>query len=299
MGRVFVPEAEAILEKEFKCLNAGFVRLIDYMGGDESVVQAARVSYGKGTKTVREDRGLIRYLMRHKHTTPFEMVELKFHCKLPIFVARQWIRHRTANVNEYSGRYSVMKDEFYVPDESAIRYQSSRNKQGRDELSIPADLSKKVVELLISEQEGLYKSYEKLLDSEIARELARINLPLSLYTEWYWKIDLHNLFHFLKLRIDPHAQYEIRTYAEEIAKITKTIVPLCWEAFEDYNLYAEIFSKTELEVIVEHLNLEDITRESLERRGLSVRETAEFLEKLTRIKQLALDSIERRKDQVA
>src|SRR5713101_5187423 len=232
MGHAVNPKAEEILDKEFKCLNAGFVRLVDYMGGDESIVQAARVSYGRGTKSVNEDRGLIRYLMRHMHTTPFEMVELKFHVKLPIFVARQWIRHRTANVNEYSGRYSVMKDEFYVPEPGAIHRQSRRNKQGREDAEVPEELRERVLGILVAAQQQTYKEYSGMLDDDIARELARIHLPLSLYTEWYWKIDLHNLFHFLQLRLDPHAQYEIRVYGEAIAGIAKNVVPVAWEAFE-------------------------------------------------------------------
>ncbi len=221
MAHVINPRAEEILDKEFKCLNAGFVRLVDYMGGDESIVQAARVSYGKGTKTVSEDRILLRYLMRHLHTTPFEMVELKFHIKLPIFVARQWIRHRTANVNELSGRYSIMKDEFYIPSVDSLKLQSIRNKQGRSEENISPELQQKVLDLLLQDQKTTYEHYEEFLNDNIARELARINLPLSLYTEWYWKIDLHNLFHFLHLRMDKHAQYEIRVYAETIGEIVK------------------------------------------------------------------------------
>ena len=281
MTRVVVPPAEEILGKEFTCLNAGFVRLVDYMGGDESIVQAARVSYGKGTKTVNEDRGLIRYLMRHHHTTPFEMVELKFHVKLPIFVARQWIRHRTANVNEYSGRYSVMKDEFYVPDESAIHYQSMKNKQGRSGGEVPAELRSRVLEVLTDAQRRLYGEYEQLLESEIARELARINLPLSLYTEWYWKIDLHNLFHFLRLRMDSHAQYEIRVYAEAIAGIARKVVPSAWEAFEDYMLMSRSFSRLELALLAEHLDTKPLSQDYLVSKGLSRREAEEFLEKLS------------------
>jgi len=284
MGHVTNPGADELLDKEFRCLNAGFVRLVDYMGGDESIVQAARVSYGKGTKTVNEDRGLIRYLMRHMHTTPFEMVELKFHVKLPIFVARQWIRHRTANVNEYSGRYSVMKDEFYVPDQQEIHYQSAVNKQGRRSEDVPAELRQRVLDILASSQQQMYAEYEQMLESDIARELARINLPLSLYTEWYWKIDLHNLFHFLRLRIDPHAQYEIRVYAEAMAEMTKRVVPLAWEAFEDYALKSETFSRLELEVILEHLDITGVTRESLEGKGLSRREAEEFLQKLDKLR---------------
>ena len=284
MAHVSNPQADELLDKEFICLNAGFVRLIDYMGGDESIVQAARVSYGKGTKTVNEDRGLIRYLMRHLHTTPFEMVELKFHVKLPIFVARQWIRHRTANVNEYSGRYSVMKDEFYVPEYGAIHYQSLRNKQGRGVEEVPSELRQKVLEILTSSQQKMYGEYEQMLESDIARELARINLPLSLYTEWYWKIDLHNLFHFLRLRMDEHAQYEIRVYAEAMAEITKRVAPMAWEAFEDYMLKAEKFSRLELNVIAERLDMHEMTNEFLESRGFSKREADEFLEKLKRMK---------------
>ena len=283
MAHVVNQQAEEILDKEFPCLNAGFVRLIDYMGGDDSIVQAARVSYGKGTKTVHEDRGLIRYLMRHMHTTPFEMVELKFHCKLPIFVARQWIRHRTANVNEYSGRYSVMKDEFYVPDDAAIHYQSRRNKQGRREDEVPAELRQKVLDILVTSQRQTYNEYAQMLESDIARELARINLPLSLYTEWYWKIDLHNLFHFLRLRMDPHAQYEIRAYAVSMGEIAKKIVPVAWEAFEDYMLKSETFSRLELEIIAERLDLKCITKEFLETKGMKGREADEFLDKLSRL----------------
>lgn len=290
MAHVINPEGEAILDKEFPCLNAGFVRLVDYMGGDESIVQAARVSYGKGTKTVNEDRGLIRYLMRHLHTTPFEMVELKFHVKLPIFVARQWIRHRTANVNEYSGRYSIMKDEFYVPEIGAIHYQSHRNKQGRADLEVPLELRRKVLEILTNAQKQTYEEYGQMLDSDIARELARINLPLSLYTEWYWKIDLHNLFHFLHLRIDPQAQYEIRVYAEAIAEITKKIVPLAWEAFDDYVLKAENFSRLEMNVLAQHLAVSAITRETLEGFGLKGREAEEFLDKLKKMDDAVVDA---------
>jgi thymidylate synthase (FAD) len=283
MAHVVNPEAEKILDKEFRCLNAGFVRLVDYMGGDEAIVQAARVSYGKGTKTVHEDRGLVRYLMRHMHTTPFEMVELKFHVKLPIFVARQWIRHRTANVNEYSGRYSVMKDEFYVPEEDAIHHQSQSNRQGRAEGQVPPELRGKVLEILTRSQRQAYREYEEMLESDIARELARINLPLSLYTEWYWKIDLHNLFHFLQLRIDPHAQHEIRVYGEAMAEITRKVAPVAWEAFEDYLLRGEKFSRLELAVIRERLDISHLTKEYLEQKGLTGRESEEFLEKLGRI----------------
>lgn len=282
MAHVTNPKAEEIMDKEFKCLNAGFVRLVDYMGGDESIVQAARVSYGKGTKSVSEDRILLRYLMRHMHTTPFEMVELKFHVKLPIFVARQWIRHRTASVNELSGRYSIMKDEFYLPSADVIKFQSVRNKQGRSDDSVPPELREKVLSMLLEDQRHVYGRYEQLLNDEIARELARVNLPLSLYTEWYWKIDLHNLMHFLRLRMDPHAQYEIRIYAETIREMVKKVVPMAWEAFEDYTLGGERFSKAELKVLSELLGGGDVPKEILEKYGLKGLEADEFLEKLKR-----------------
>ncbi|MCB2231580.1 FAD-dependent thymidylate synthase [bacterium] len=287
MAHVSVPEADALLDKQFDVLDHGFVRLIDYMGSDESIVQAARVSYGKGTKKVSEDRGLIRYLMRHKHTTPFEMVELKFHVKLPIFVARQWIRHRTANVNEYSGRYSVMKEEFYLPPADALQYQSTVNKQGgEDGAVIPDALADSFREHAESTQKALYEKYSHFVDEGLARELARINLPLSLYTEWYWKIDLHNLFHFLRLRLDPHAQKEIRAYAEVMADITRTVCPMAYEAFEDYSLNAQYFSGPELAIIRPLLESFSGSVEELVERGLSKREAREFLSKLEAVRKL-------------
>jgi len=282
MAHVINQKAEEILDKEFKVLNHGFVRLVDYMGGDESIVQAARVSYGKGTKTVSEDRTLIRYLMRHQHTTPFEMVEFKFHVKLPIFVARQWIRHRTANVNEYSGRYSIMPDEFYVPEEGTIKPQSSVNKQGREEQEVPSHIRKRVLEILLQEQQSAFKGYQEMLGYNIARELARINLPLSLYTQWYWKIDLHNLFHFLKLRLDKHAQYEIKVYAEKMAEIVKTVVPMAFEAFEDYVLNSVTFSKEELKLIKKYLP-ESFSDEELNNPNFSKYEITELKEKMKKI----------------
>ena len=242
-------EADKLLGQEFKVLDHGFVRLIDYMGDDGAIVQAARVSYGKGTKKVSRDRDLIRYLLGHQHTSPFEMVEFKFHVKLPIFVARQWIRHRTANVNEYSGRYSVMKEEFYQPEADQIRLQSEVNKQGRSDEAAPPELRDDFLAHSSEMQKRAYEKYTDYLTAGLARELARINLPLSLYTEWYWKIDLHNLMHFLKLRVDPHAQYEIRQYALAMGDIVKTICPISWEAFEDYILHAEKFSSMELRVL--------------------------------------------------
>jgi thymidylate synthase (FAD) len=237
------------IDKTIECLDKGFVRLVDYMGDDGAIVQAARVSYGKGTTTIRQDRELIRYLLRHRHTSPFEMVEFKFHVKLPIFVARQWIRHRTANVNEYSGRYSEMKDEFYIPELDQIRPQNKVNRQGRAKDILPEEKAKEINKMFEDTQKTLFKEYKTLLEQDLARELARINLPLSTYTEWYWKIDLHNLLHFLNLRLDEHAQYEIRVYAQAITKLIEPIVPLVMEAFEDYELNALTFSKQELEII--------------------------------------------------
>jgi thymidylate synthase (FAD) len=238
MARIIVPEAEAIIDKEFPVLDHGFVRLVDYLGGDSRIVAAARVSYGSGTKSQKEDNTLIRYLMRNMHTSPFEQVILTFHAKLPIFVARQWVRHRTARINEFSGRYSVMPDEFYLPEVKEIRKQSRNNKQGRSDDAVPRELQEKVLDILKRGQAAAYASYEELLHEDIARELARINLTLGAYTQWYWQIDLNNLFHFLKLRMDKHAQYEIRQYAEVMAKMTKAVAPVAYEAFEEYVLYA-------------------------------------------------------------
>lgn len=274
---------EELIGKEIKCLDHGFVRLVDVMGDDGSIVQAARVSYGAGTKTVNEDRGLIRYLMRHQHTTPFEMVEFKFHIKLPIFIARQWIRHRTANVNEYSGRYSIMKDDFYLPDTEQIRPQSEINKQGRSEEIFEPEKANSIREQMDKVQNSLYTEYENLLENDLARELARINLPLSNYTEWYWKIDLHNLFHFLRLRIDSHAQYEIRVYGEAMAEIVKQIVPHAWEAFEDYSLNSVNFSKPELAAIRELMEGKKIEDLNLDELKLSKREFREFEKKMSTI----------------
>ncbi len=286
MAHVENEAADKLLDKEFKILDHGFVRMVDYMGGDDSIVQAARVSYGKGTKKVSQDRGLIRYLMRHRHTTPFEMVEFKFHVKLPIFVARQWIRHRTANVNEYSGRYSVMKEEFYIPPKEEIRFQSTVNKQGRDEEEVPEELKEKFVQFLQKANQTGYQQYSDLVEEGLARELARIGLPLSLYTEWYWKIDLHNLFHFLALRMDPHAQKEIRDYAVVMSEMVKTVCPMAWEAFEDYRFDAACFSGPELKILRKSLASFAPTVEELSEQGLSKREAREFLAKLAKMRGL-------------
>lgn len=273
------------IEKEIPCLDHGFVRLIDVMGDDAAIVQAARVSYGKGTKSVTEDRGLIRYLMRHKHTSPFEMVEFKFHVKLPIFIARQWIRHRTANVNEYSGRYSEMKDEFYLPEKSQLRTQSVVNKQGRSDEKLEDDSVQIIYDKLSNSFEESYSEYKEFLELGLAREIARINLPLSNYTEWYWKIDLHNLFHFLRLRIDKHAQYEIQVYGNAIAEIVKKAVPLAWEAFEDYILNSSYFSSIENKVLAELIDYSKLPSvDDLVQKGISKREAIELIEKLNLMK---------------
>ncbi|MBI2024797.1 MAG: FAD-dependent thymidylate synthase [Candidatus Harrisonbacteria bacterium] len=273
--------AEKWLYRPIKCLNHGFIYLVDYMGNDTSVVEAARVSYGRGTKKVSEDRGLIRYLRRHVHTTPLEMVEFKFHCKMPIFVARQWIRHRTANVNEYSGRYSVMSNEFYLPEPSALAKQSQGNRQGRGE-SLSPQVQQKVLELLKAEYISQYAVYENLLKFDLARELARIGLSVANYTEWYWKIDVHNLLHFLRLRLDKHAQYEIRVYGEAMARIIKDALPTTFEAFEDYQLHAMNLSRLEIEFIKDHSWPMESVAASCEilKQFKNKRETEEFVEKL-------------------
>lgn len=247
---------ENLPTREIKCLDLGFVELVDVMPrlvpeaqktADYAIVQAARVSYGDGTKSVNEDRGLIRYLMRHVHTTPFEMIEFKFHCKMPIFVARQWIRHRTANVNEYSGRYSIMKDEFYRPDVDNVRKQSKTNKQGGDSL-IEQTTAQDFLALLDKTCIETYQIYEKYINEGVTREQARMILPLNLYTEWYWKIDLHNLFHFLGLRCDTHAQWEIRVFAEAMLSLIQPIVPVAVEAWNDYHDHRQAMKLTRLEM---------------------------------------------------
>jgi thymidylate synthase (FAD) len=245
MAHDVVEAAEALLDQPIPCLDKGFVRLVDYMGSDARIVQSARVSYGSGTKSYREDKGLINYLMRNAHTSPFEQVQLTFHTKMPIFVARQWIRHRTARLNEISGRYSVMPDEFYLPDPENVRPQSDNNKQGRSDERFTAAEEKEIIGAMEAEQKSMYDSYTKMLEKNVARELARANLPVSLYTEWYWQIDLHNLFHFLRLRMDAHAQYEIRVFAEAMAQCAKAVAPLAYEAFEEHSLGAVTFSRSE------------------------------------------------------
>jgi len=273
---------EEILYQPFEVLDHGFVRVVDYMGNDSSVVQAARVSYGAGTKKISADKGLINYLISHRHTTPFEMCEIKFHIKLPIFIARQWIRHRTASVNEYSARYSIMEDEFYIPKAEILSPQSKINHQGRDE-SKPLDATqqRKVLEMLKNDAKQCYDHYLEMINQDtsgnivdenrdgLARELARMNLPINCYTQWYWKIDLHNLLNFLFLRADTHAQYEIREYAKIMLDITKQWVPHCYEAFIKYRMSGKELSGPAVEVLKKKLRGENINQEES---GISARE---------------------------
>ncbi|MCL4156366.1 UNVERIFIED_CONTAM: hypothetical protein GTU68_066022, partial [Idotea baltica] len=276
--RVVAPGLEERLYEALPLLDHGFVRAIDYMGDDEAIVQAARVSYGRGTKTARNDEGLIRYLMRHWHSTPFEMCEIKLHVKLPIFVARQWIRHRTANVNEYSARYSILDKEYYVPAPEQLAAQALSNRQGRGDV-IEGEEAARVLDLLRGDAEQTYAHYVEMLNDGLARELARMNLTLATYTQWYWKVDLHNLFHFLRLRADAHAQYEIRVYADAIAELTKAWVPMAHRAFEDYRLGAVQMSSTAMNVLKRMLAGEDVQQADS---GLSVGEWREFMRDLGR-----------------
>jgi thymidylate synthase (FAD) len=284
--RVTVPELEKILYDAIPILDHGFVRVVDYMGDDTSIVQAARVSYGKGTKKVSTDSGLIKYLMRHWHSTPFEMCEIKYHIKLPIFIARQWIRHRTANVNEYSARYSILDKEFYLPDSEHLAAQSQINRQGRGDV-LKGEQAKKVLDLLKNDAEQTYKNYEEMLNERydgsiidegkvgLARELARMNLTLNTYTQWYWKTDLLNLMNFLRLRADHHAQYEIRAYADTILDTVKKWVPITYEAFMDYRVGGTEVSSKGKTVIQKLIKGENV---QLEQSGLSKREWNELME---------------------
>ena len=257
-------------------LDHGLVRVIDYMGDDAAICQAARVSYGKGTKSVQNDEGLIRYLMRHWHSTPFEMCEVKFHVKLPVFVARQWIRHRTANVNEYSARYSILDREFYIPAPEHLAAQSAQNNQGRGEV-LAGDEAQRVLDLLREDAMRSYDTYEAMLSQDgqqgLARELARMNLPANIYTQWYWKVDLHNLLHFLRLRADAHAQYEIRAYADLMCDITRDWVPAAFNAFRDYRMDAVSLSAQGAAALKRRLAGEVVTQESS---GMGAREWREF-----------------------
>jgi len=289
--RATVQSLEELLYKPIPVLDHGFIRVIDYMGDDSAIVQAARVSYGKGTKQKTMDRGLINYLMRHRHSTPFEMCEIKLHVKLPIFVARQWIRHRTANINEYSARYSILDKEFYTPAPELLASQSSTNKQGREEI-LKGEEAERVLMLLKRDAEQCYASYDEMLNEDefgnkkdesksgLTRELARINLPVSFYTQWYWKIDLHNLFHFMSLRGDPHAQYEIRMYVDAMLEIVKNWVPFAYEAFMEHRFHGSYFSKSGLEVIKKLIKGETVSQENS---GLSAREWDELMGKLGNI----------------
>jgi thymidylate synthase (FAD) len=285
--RPTVAAMEELLHVPHRVLDHGFLRVVDYMGDDNAVVQAARVSYGRGTKKTSEDRGLIRYLMRHWHTTPFEMCEVKLHVKLPIFVARQWIRHRTANVNEYSARYSILDREFYLPDPSHLATQSTSNRQGRDE-TLEGDEAAEVLRLLREDSNRSYEHYKWMLNDPedvkadpgrrgLSRELARIGLSLATYTQWYWKVDLHNLLGFLRLRADAHAQYEIRAYAEALLGIVRKWVPMSHEAFLDYRLNGVTLSATELDVVRRALAGKEL---DLSESELSPREAAELRSKL-------------------
>jgi thymidylate synthase (FAD) len=269
---------EAHLYRAHEVLDHGFIRVIDYMGDDAAIVQAARVSYGAGTKHVQNDEGLIRYLMRHWHSTPFEMCEIKLHVKLPVFVARQWIRHRTANVNEYSARYSILDREFYIPQPEQLAAQSVVNNQGRGEVLTGAE-SARVLDILKRDAAQCYDNYESMLSQDgqqgLARELARMNLPMNIYTQWYWKVDLHNLFHFLRLRADAHAQYEIRVYAEAIAACVRDWVPLAYAAFENYRMGGATLSAKAISVLKRQLKGETVTQEES---GMSKGEWREFCE---------------------
>ncbi len=279
--RPTVPAMEAHLFVAHEVLDHGLIRVIDYMGDDAAICQAARVSYGRGTKSVSNDEGLIRYLMRHWHSTPFEMCEVKFHVKLPVFVARQWIRHRTANVNEYSARYSILDREFYIPEPDALAAQSTINNQGRGAVLQGAE-AQRVLDILRDDAMRAYDHYEDMLTPDeatgkqgLARELARMNLPANVYTQWYWKTDLHNLFHFLRLRADSHAQYEIRVYAEKMCAITRDWVPMAYAAFEDYRLGGVNLSGRAVEVLKRRLAGEAVTQEAS---GMSKGEWREFVE---------------------
>ena len=284
--RVVAPELENILYEAIPILDHGFIRVIDYMGDDTSIVQAARVSYGKGTKKVSTDSGLIKYLMRHWHSTPFEMCEIKYHVKLPIFIARQWIRHRTANVNEYSARYSILDKEFYLPEANHLAAQSKNNRQGRGDI-LQGEQAKKVLDLLKGDAERTYDNYEKMLNERydgsiidenqdgLARELARMNLTLGTYTQWYWKTDLLNLMNFLRLRADHHAQYEIRAYADAMLDTLKKWVPITYDAFLDYRVGGTEVSSKGKEVLKKLIGGENI---DLESSGLSKREWNELME---------------------
>lgn len=292
MRRPSSPEVDALIGVKRPVLSHGFVTLVDYMGNDAAIVQAARVSYGEGTKSIRDDRGLIRYLMRHRHTTPFEMVEFKFLIRLPIYVARQMVRHRTASLNEASARYSVVTDEYEVPVAEEVRHQSTRNRQGRGDL-LPSVVVERFRANLDRISKEAYAAYSEALEQGVARETARLLLPVAYYTQWYWKIDLWNLFHFLSLRLDPHAQEEIRLYAAELATFARAVCPIAYEAFEDFSLGGLNLSRREQRAVKELLK--GATPEAacasaglpLQRedgKAMTTGEGVEFLEKLERVR---------------
>jgi thymidylate synthase (FAD) len=288
--RATVPALEQILYEPIPALDHGFIRVVDYMGDDSAIVQAARVSYGKGTKKVSDDAGLINYLLRHRHTTPFEMCEIKYHIKVPIFIARQWIRHRTANVNEYSARYSVLDREFYIPNIDQLAMQSTQNHQGRGKV-LQGNEAQRVLDILKEDATRNYDHYIEMLNEDpkgnvvdqdrsgLARELARMNLTLNAYTQWYWKIDLHNLLHFLSLRADSHAQYEIRVYADAMLETVKRWVPIAYQAFLQYRVGGVALSATALDVVKKMLSGETVTHETC---GMSKREWRELMATLGR-----------------
>jgi thymidylate synthase (FAD) len=287
--RPTIPAAEEILGGYFPVLDHGFVSLVDYMGSDEDVERAARVSYGAGTRKVSQTRGLIRYLRRHRHTTPSEMVELKFHCSMPMFVARQWVRHRTASINELSARYSLMPLLFYTPPREQFALQSRSNAQGR-EGGAPPEVYREALRRWERLREQAGGAYAWMLEEDVARELARIDLPLSTYTQWYWKIDLHNLLHFLSLRVDPRAQWEIREFARVIAGMVKRVAPLSYEAWVDYDLESRPLTRVERDVLSRILVADEngvrardgaaVSGDALKEAGLSAREIRELVEKL-------------------
>lgn len=284
--RTTVDAMEDILYQPIPILDHGFIRVVDYMGDDSSIVQAARVSYGKGTKKTSQDKGLINYLMRHRHTTPFEMCDIKFHIKLPIFIARQWIRHRTASVNEYSARYSILSNEFYIPQKEHLTAQSTENKQGRSSQNLPDEEANRLLQILNDDAVRCHENYIHMMNEDeegniidenrtgITRELARMNLTLNTYTEWYWKTNLHNLLHFVALRADHHAQYEIRVYAEAMMDIIKRWVPFVYESFDEHMVHGTRISRKGMEVVRELIDGKKVTQEES---GMSKREWAELM----------------------
>ena len=296
MERVEVKSANEMIGKRIPVLDHGFMALVDYMGSDVSIVQAARVSYGSGTKSVRDDAGLISYLLRHEHTTPFEMVELKFIARMPIFVARQWVRHRTASINEYSARYSIVKDEYYLPSMEMMQAQSTSNKQGREEGKLSKEVREDFIKKIEEKSDNAYALYTEMINAGVARELARMVLPINFYTEWYWKSNLNNTFHFLALRLDPHAQWETRQYAVAMANIVKSVAPIAYSAFDNFLLSSVKLSKKEqcaIDLIINGVEIPEACKMAKlplrkeDGKQIKAGEGPEFLEKLERIKRNA------------